>query len=143
MSCAKVVEGWDPTAAPDFFEVLRQHVPKDAFRESRTKVVIHGQKQRNESSYELAGVGRRGQITVSNGHENVRYDPVNGQASLMPAIVGTTPHALGPTPSEFYALPSIAYVWGNRAGLPKPQVTREAGKLILERQPPGCVTRGS
>jgi peroxiredoxin len=92
--------------------------------------------QRNESSYELAGPGRSRQITVSNGHENVRYDSANGQASLTPAIVGTTPQRFGPTPSEFYALPSIAYAWGNRAGLPKPQVRREAGKLILESGSP-------
>jgi hypothetical protein len=80
----------------------------------------------------LAGVSRWGVVAVSNGHENVRYDPVNGQASLTPAIIGTTPQRFGPTPSEFHALPRIAYAWANRPDLAKPRVRREAGKLILE-----------
>jgi thiol-disulfide isomerase/thioredoxin/protocatechuate 3,4-dioxygenase beta subunit len=130
-----LVKSWDPAAA-DFFDILQQHVPKGSFRDSRTKVITQGDRQRNETEVELTGMPSGTRISVSNGHENVVLDPANGQCSLSPTIVGTTPQRFAPTPSTFYPLPSIAYAYANRPGVPQPHATHQDGKLKLERGSP-------
>lgn len=125
----KQVESWNPVATPDFFEHFGREVPAGSIGVASPphQVTIHGEKHRVETRYGDSGRGMR--ISVSNGHENVILDTGNGQASLMPGMVGSTRQSFGPSPFEFYTLPTIAYARG--AGT-KPAVKRQDGKLILE-----------
>jgi beta-lactamase regulating signal transducer with metallopeptidase domain/thiol-disulfide isomerase/thioredoxin len=126
----KLIESWNPTTSPDFFDYLSKGLPSGSLRlpQYQNTVTAHGEKQRIESTYEFETrlVTR---ITVSNGHENVVLDSGNAQASLTPAMIGNTRQSFGPSPFVFYTLPTIAYA---RASGTKPVTTRRDGKLIIE-----------